>query len=251
MLKVRLLLVLASALAVPHVFAQTLPPSVVACADETDVLKRLSCYDREVARYRTRGPVAGATAPAPSASTSSGPAASTSAAASPRATGALPADAQRAPGASAAGVPLAPTSGAGAPASADAPGYAASAAVPPSSSRSAHAPAGAPGASGTAVPADLQAEFGMNGELKRKEQGPGAAEPVKLDKLTARITSLSTKAHGESILTLDDGQVWEEAEIESHVPYHVGDEVTIKRGVLGAFYLSTPAVRGMRVKRVR
>lgn len=90
----------------------------------------------------------------------------------------------------------------------------------------------------------------MNGELKRKEQGPGAAEPIKLDKLTARIASLSYKAHGESILTLDDGQIWEEADSSPHVPYHVGDEVTIKRGVLGAFYLSSSGVRGMRVKRV-
>ena len=178
MLNVRPWLVLASAIAAPQVFAQTLPPSVIACADETDVLKRLSCYDREVARYRTHS--------------------------------------------------------------------AATTTAPPAASGTA-----APAAAGTAFLADQRAEFGMNGELKRKEQVPGAAEPVKLDKLTARITSLSTKAHGESILTLDDGQVWEEAEIESHVPYHVGDEVTIKRGVLGAFYLSTPAVRGMRVKRVR
>jgi hypothetical protein len=91
----------------------------------------------------------------------------------------------------------------------------------------------------------------MNGELKRKEQGPNvAAEPAKLEQLTARITSLAYKPHGESILTLDDGQTWEEAENTTHVPYHVGDEVTIKRGVLGAFYLSSSGVRGMRVKRV-
>ncbi len=29
-----------------------LPPAVLACADETDVLRRLSCFDREVAPYR-------------------------------------------------------------------------------------------------------------------------------------------------------------------------------------------------------
>lgn len=189
MLNVRLWLVLASAVIVPQVFAQTLPPSVIACADETDVLKRLSCYDREVARYRTR-PAASATAPsAPSGTTA-------------------PVAASTAPGAQVA-------------------------------------------SAGTSSPAEQQAEFGMNAELKRKEQGSSAAEPVKLDKLTARIASLSYKARGESILTLDDGQVWEEAENESHVPYRVGDEVTIKRGVLGAFYLSTSVVRGIRVKRVR
>lgn len=234
MLNVRLWLVLAGAMAVPQVFAQTLPASVVACADETDVLKRLSCYDREVARYRTHGPVAGAAARNPGSSSGSASMASSAASST----------AQPAPAASAAGVPLAPTSGAGAPASAGA---------APSSSHVASAPrttSGASSASVAATSADLQAEFGMNGELKRKEQGPGAAEPAKLDKLTARITALSYKAHGESILTLDDGQIWEEAENEAHIPYHVGDEVTIKRGVLGAFYLSNAAVRGVRVKRV-
>lgn len=47
--------------------AQGLPPSVAACAEETDVLKRLSCFDREVARYRPqpRAAVAPSGAPPP------------------------------------------------------------------------------------------------------------------------------------------------------------------------------------------
>jgi len=113
------------------------------------------------------------------------------------------------------------------------------------------APSASGAAKGTASLSDPQAEFGMTGELKRKEQGPAAAEPAKLEKLTARIASLSYKARGEAILTLDDGQVWEEAENKTHVPFHVNDEVTINRGVLGAFYLSSAEVRGLRVKRAR
>jgi hypothetical protein len=218
MLNVRLLLVLASAIAAPQVFAQTLPASVIACADETDVLKRLSCYDREVARYRAH-PAASTTAPpgttAPAAASAAAPAAGSAASA---------------------GAPPAPAS---------------AAAAAPSASRPSSASGTRATSAGTASPADQQAEFGMNGELKRKEQGPNvAAEPAKLEQLTARITSLAYKPHGESILTLDDGQTWEEAENTTHVPYHVGDEVTIKRGVLGAFYLSSSGVRGMRVKRV-
>jgi hypothetical protein len=217
MLNVRLLLVLASAIAAPQVFAQTLPASVIACADETDVLKRLSCYDREVARYRAH----------PAASTTAPPGTTAPAAASA----------------------AAPAAGSGA--SADAPPASASATAAPPASRPSSASGTRATSAGTASPADQQAEFGMNGELKRKEQGPNvAAVPAKLEQLTARITSLAYKPHGESILTLDDGQTWEEAENTTHVPYHVGDEVTIKRGVLGAFYLSSSGVRGMRVKRV-
>lgn len=47
--------------------SQTLPASVAACAAETDVLKRLSCYDREVPRYLAPGGVS----PAPPASPAS------------------------------------------------------------------------------------------------------------------------------------------------------------------------------------
>jgi hypothetical protein len=55
------------------VHAQSLPPGVAACAGEADVLKRLSCYDREVAPYLphvhpaaagTAGTVAASSAPA-------------------------------------------------------------------------------------------------------------------------------------------------------------------------------------------
>src|SRR5690242_21817895 len=58
MLYIRLLPALAGAMVIQQALAQTLPASVIACADETDVLKRLSCYDREVARYRNPPPAA-------------------------------------------------------------------------------------------------------------------------------------------------------------------------------------------------
>jgi hypothetical protein len=213
MLTIRLMLALAGTMAVSQVFAQTLPASVIACADETDVLKRLSCYDREVARYRT--PPAAATAPR------SPTAASASAAPS-------------APGAPAVAAPTPSVRAAAAPASA-----AAGAAI-----------AAAPVSAAATSPAAAAAEFGMNGELKRKEGG-GTPEPAKLDKLTARVTSISNRPTGETIYNLEGGQIWVEAETESHLPLHPGEEITIKRGVLGAFYLSSAEARGVRVKRVR
>ena len=199
LLHARVLLVLGGAIALPQAFAQTLPASVVACADETDVLKRLACYDREVARYRT--PPVAATAPRGPAAVTSSPAA---------------------PAASTTSLPSSPVTSA-------------PAAAPPSNASASESAA---------------ADFGMNGELKRKESG-GASEPPKLDKLTARLTAVSSIPTGAAIYSLEGGQVWVEAETESHLPLHVGEEVTIKRGVLGAFYLSSAEVRGLRVKRVR
>src|SRR5262245_10118817 len=40
-----------SSLAVSAAFAQSVPPSVAACAAEKDSLVRLMCFDREVAKY--------------------------------------------------------------------------------------------------------------------------------------------------------------------------------------------------------
>lgn len=40
-----------SSLAASAAFAQSLPPSVAACADEKDSLARLVCFDREVAKF--------------------------------------------------------------------------------------------------------------------------------------------------------------------------------------------------------
>jgi hypothetical protein len=159
-LSTSLLMVLAYAGATPQIRAQALPASVIACADEPDATKRLSCYDHEVARLRTA--TSGTTASAPSAS---------------------------------------------------------------------------------AVDS-----FGMTGELQRKEGG--APPPPTLDRLTAHITGVSYKPYGTAIVMLENGQVWEEAETGMHLPLRPGDVATIERGVLGAFYMSTAHVLGVRVKRV-
>ena len=73
-----------SSLAVSAAFAQSLPPSVAACASEKDSLVRLTCFDREVAKYtQSSTPVAPtpaapavATPPAPPVAATQPPAAS-------------------------------------------------------------------------------------------------------------------------------------------------------------------------------
>ena len=91
--------------------------------------------------------------------------------------------------------------------------------------------------------------FGLNAQLERKEHGT-ATQPSQLDKLTNRIAAVSYKLRGEAVVTLDNGQVWEQAEMDSRVQLKAGDPVSIRRGSLGSFRLSTPTA-GFRVKRVR
>jgi hypothetical protein len=83
-----ILTVAMACLAVPAAQADSLPPSVRACAQEPDSLKRLVCFDREVARYNDQATAAAGKAvpipppvPVPPASALSGSAQAPSAAA--------------------------------------------------------------------------------------------------------------------------------------------------------------------------
>jgi hypothetical protein len=97
------------------------------------------------------------------------------------------------------------------------------------------------------TPAATQERFGMTEALERKS----GTQPKQLDELTGRITGVSYKTSDEVIITLENGQTWEQAEPEAHLSLRPGDTVTIHRGMLGAFYLSSDRIHGLRVKRVR
>jgi hypothetical protein len=103
----------------------------------------------------------------------------------------------------------------------------------------------------SAAPPSLTPEqrFGLNAQLERKEHGT-ATQLSQLDKLSSRIAAVSYKLRGEAVVTLDNGQVWEQAEVDSPVTLKAGDPVSIRRGTLGSFWLSAPK-SGLRVKRVR
>jgi hypothetical protein len=118
------------------------------------------------------------------------------------------------------------------------------------SSRSSTAPSAGPPAI-SAAPASLTPEqrFGLNAQLERKEHGT-ATQPPQLDKLRSRIAAVSYKLRGEAVVTLDNGQVWEQSDTDSRVPLQPGDAISIRRGSLGSFWLSAPKA-GFRARRVR
>jgi len=53
----------AACLVTPVAWGQTLPASVVACTQETDSLKRLVCFDKEIAHYTGQPPATQGAAP--------------------------------------------------------------------------------------------------------------------------------------------------------------------------------------------
>jgi hypothetical protein len=131
--------------------AQTVTPALRACRAETDGVKRLACYDREMARMDEPGHLA----------------------------------------------PVAPT-----------------AAQPPAQ-----------------PPVSPTERFGLSPEAVTTHD----AAP---SKLTARVTSVSQKAHGRYLITLDNGQVWLQTEDNLGFSPQAGGSVTISRGMLGAYYMA-------------
>lgn len=69
--------------------------------------------------------------------------------------------------------------------------------------------------------------------------------------VTARITSLKIDGEGMHVIELDNDQTWHQISGPRTLLLNTGDEVTIARGALNSFRLSTPSGRTAKVKRVR
>ena len=110
-----------------------------------------------------------------------------------------------------------------------------SATAPGATSTSSAAATAAPvaAAAGTAAAtADPAAKsFGLMKHTAPSEQGP--------DRIQAQAARVDTDRLGNVRLTLENGQVWTFNGPEALI--RVGDAVTIKRGALGSFLLTTPA----------
>jgi hypothetical protein len=83
----------------------------------------------------------------------------------------------------------------------------------------------------------------------------GASDPdsaaKKVNSITAIITKVERRRDGLFVVTLDNGQVWSQAELDSRAEVRAGDSVSVRRGALGSYLLSTSAGIGTRVKRLR
>jgi hypothetical protein len=96
-----------------------------------------------------------------------------------------------------------------------------------------------------------QDNVGLEGpELHKKLKEEGVAvEPVK--PIVATITRLLPRSDNEYAFELDNGQTWEQAESKTDLYVKPHDSVTIKPGVLGAFYMTTSRSQRVRVHRIR
>ena len=106
------------------------------------------------------------------------------------------------------------------------------------------APTQAASPQASAPPASAVDRFGARGDIKGQEF-------EELSEITATVTAVSTKPHGELVITLDNGQVWAEIAPGSKIKVKTGDPVKIETGTLGSFFLIAPNGRSSKVSRVR
>jgi hypothetical protein len=120
------------------------------------------------------------------------------------------------------------------------------AAVPTAATNTAPVPAAPP-----AAPKDLVAEFGLTEAAKQAKDPAKAAEAAKAPtSVTAKVISVRFRKFGEFVVTLDNGQVWQQNEPMSSAIVRVGDTVTVKKAVLGSYTLVTAARVATKVHRV-
>lgn len=68
--------------------------------------------------------------------------------------------------------------------------------------------------------------------------------------LPGKITALRQASGGVLVFTLDNDQVWVQADADSRFSFKVGDDVRIEHGAMGSFWLAANKGRKTKVKRV-
>ena len=91
--------------------------------------------------------------------------------------------------------------------------------------------------------------FGITADIERKRD-PVAVERAKDEVLSGKIAGLRRAPEGEWIFTLDNRQVWVQAEATPNLQFAVGEEVHIEHGAMSSLWLVADKHRKVRVKRL-
>jgi hypothetical protein len=106
------------------------------------------------------------------------------------------------------------------------------------------APQAAQPAAPSAAPPPAKEDFGLSTVQKEKKQ----PAQTQIQSINASVAGLGTSSIGRMLVALDNGQSWE---LDSADPLlAVGDAVTIERGAMGSFLLTTPSRRTHHARRL-
>jgi hypothetical protein len=99
-----------------------------------------------------------------------------------------------------------------------------------------------------ALAPNADANFGLT-QQQIDSKAPGGVS-VKSDRVTSEVVALKRDRDGRFTVTLQNGQVWDQIEIQSTARLATGDQVTIRGAAMGSFLLVTPNGVATRVKRI-
>jgi hypothetical protein len=100
-----------------------------------------------------------------------------------------------------------------------------------------------------ATPLSPEILFGVSGQMTRETAPAKEAEREAIQSIAAQVTALRVTA-GVLVIELDNGQTWQQMDTTALL-LKIGDAITISRGALSSFRLSTISKRVARVKRVQ
>jgi len=107
-----------------------------------------------------------------------------------------------------------------------------------------------PAKAGALVAVDPVAEFGLT-EVQKRAQDPERARVASPESISAVVTAVGRQSTGELVVTLENGQVWAQAEVMTMARAAPGDTVTVRKAALGSYVMVTANRVAMRVRRVR
>jgi hypothetical protein len=100
-----------------------------------------------------------------------------------------------------------------------------------------------------ATPVTPQEKFGYSDVRDREEREAEAKDPERLEELIAVVSEVTKRPNGTHVITLDNGQVWVERNLDPFFRVKAGETVRIRPAALGSFLLSTPSNHSTRVSR--
>jgi hypothetical protein len=129
------------------------------------------------------------------------------------------------------------------------------AAAPAAAAGAAASAPGTPNLAAAPAPAPSEAKVaadtvGLQGSALRKKLQAEGVNPDRVAPIIAKVVRMLPRPHAELAFVLDNGQTWEQVETLDGLNIRLQDTVTIKPGILGAFFLSTPRKQTIRVHRI-
>ena len=92
-------------------------------------------------------------------------------------------------------------------------------------------------------------QFGLTADIAQKRD-PVAVQKTVAAVLPGKIVALRQGARGELIFTLDNRQVWDQAQAEPNKEFKIGEDVHIEQGAMGSLWLAADKGRKTKVRRI-